>query len=109
MRKGGADVVMVVGVELVLSVTRIFGTALVPLARVNGVSASSTPTSVKWVVVFGLVLSVNFSVKTSLISFWRSGVRGTALWFTTPLLIWICCPAWLTTAIGCSVVLSNRT
>ena len=73
---------------------------------------SGTIESVKLVVslVFGLLRSVNFSENTSLMIFCASGDSCTDDWKLTapwPLMM-VCVPAWLTVAIGVSVVLSNR-
>ena len=51
---------------------------------------------------------VNFSENTSVISFCTSADSGTDVKLTTPWLMFTCCPARLTVAIGASVVLSNR-
>ncbi len=65
--------------------------------------------SVKFVVSFVLVLlSVNFSANTSVISFWISGDISALVIETLPPLIWIIWPAWFTVAIGSRVTLSNR-
>ena len=65
--------------------------------------------SVKFVVSLVLVLlSVNFSVNTSVISFCTSGDNSALVTETLPPLIWIIWPAWLTVAIGSRVSLSNR-
>ena len=61
-----------------------------------------------WVSLVLLLLSVNFSVNTSVISFWMSGDISALEIETLPPLIWIIWPAWLTVAIGSSVTLSNR-
>src|SRR5579863_9989453 len=64
--------------------------------------------SVKCSIDLVLELSVNFSVNTSLMSCWTSGDRGASVWLMIPLEMLICSPAWLTTASGVSVCLSNR-
>ena len=98
------------GEELFIGVVvnKTTGVAVSPLASWIGDNACGVIVSVKFCSDLVFELSENFSENTSLMSCCISGDSGDSVWLMIPFEMLICSPAWLTTASGVSVVLSNR-